>query len=342
MMTRTLPFQLCAVAFLALLTIGCKQDDTSSNGTAANTSGNGAPAPATSKKPLKLAFVTNGTSDFWSIARAGVKKATTEDPTLSVDFREIQNGTPAEQREALDDLTASGTQGIAISVKDPATQTQMINDAAKKAMIFTQDSDAPDTNRTCYVGTDNFAAGKQAGDEIKKACPQGGKIMFFVGSKDAENAKDRIGGAEEALKGSNISVLDVRTDDGDRARAKSNVSDAIVAHPDLVCLVGIWSINGPAIHNALKDAGKLGKIKIVCFDEEDETLLGVKDGSISATVVQQPFEFGYEGIKLLAGALRGDKSGIPATKQVFVPTRVINKDNVDEFWANLKKETGKA
>jgi len=342
MMTKRLPFLIVAAAVMALFAAGCKQDDTSAGNAPAGSSGTTPATAASDKKPLKLAFVTNGTSDFWSIARAGVKKATTEDPTLTVDFREIQNGTPAEQREALDDLTANGTQGIAISVKDPATQTQMINDAAKKAMIFTQDSDAPDTNRACYVGTNNFAAGQQAGAEIKKACPQGGKIMFFVGSKDAENAKDRINGALDALKGSNIASLDVRTDDGDRSRAKANVADAIVAHPDLVCLVGIWSINGPAIHNALKDAGKLGKIKIVCFDEEDETLLGVKDGSISATIVQQPFEFGYQGIKLLAAALRGDKSGIPAGRQVFVPTKVINKDNVDEFWANLKKETGKS
>ncbi|MFI5386642.1 MAG: substrate-binding domain-containing protein, partial [Fimbriimonadales bacterium] len=173
------------------------------------------------------------------------------------------------------------------------------------------------------------------------ACPGGGKIMFFVGSKDAQNAAERYNGAQEALKGSNITTLDIRTDDGDRARAKANVADAIVAHPDLVCLVGLWSINGPAIHNALKDANKLGKIKIVCFDEEDETLAGVKDGTISATIVQQPFEFGYQGIKLLAKALRGDKSGIPASKQVFVPTQVITKDNVDAFWDNLKKETHK-
>ncbi|HTQ12059.1 MAG TPA: substrate-binding domain-containing protein, partial [Fimbriimonadaceae bacterium] len=257
MMTRGLPL-LIAAGLLALVAIGCKTDE-GSNGTASTGPGASNPAaPKSDKKPLKLAFVTNGTSDFWSIARAGIKKATDEDPSLHVDFRELPNGSPAEQQQALDDLTVAGTQGIAISVKDPPNQIQMINNAAKKTMIFTQDSDAAGANRTCYVGTDNFAAGKQAGEEIKKACPQGGKIMFFVGSKDAENAKDRIGGAEEALKGSNITVLDVRTDDGDRARAKANVADAIVAHPDLVCLVGIWSINGPAIHNALKDAGKLG------------------------------------------------------------------------------------
>ena len=339
MMTRRIPFQLFAAGIVALLAVGCKQDDTSA------TTGSTAPSasnPSNDKKPLKLAFVTTGTSDFWAIAHKGIDKAVSEDPSLQVDFRDLPNGTPAEQKEALDDLLVKGTQGIAISVRDPANEVDMINAAEKKAMIFTTDSDAATSDRVCYIGTNNVDAGKQAGEEIKKACPGGGKIMLFVGLKDAANSKERIGGIEDALKGSNISVIDVRTDDNDRGRAKANVSDTIVKYPDVVCLVGIYSYNGPAIYSAVKDAGKLGKIKIVCFDEQDETLAGVKEGSISATIVQQPFEFGYQSIKFLAKALRNDKSDIPSNKLKYVPTTVITKDTVDAFWDNLKKETGKA
>ena len=341
MMTKRLPFQIFAVGILAILAIGCKSDD-SGGGTTASTTGAVAGGKKDDKKPLKLGFVTNGTDPFWTIARKGVDKEMQEDPSVKVDFREIPTGTPAEQKQALDDLLVNGTQGIAISVKTPAQQIDMINDAAKKALIFTQDSDAPGTNRACYVGTNNVEAGKQAGEEIKKAIPGGGKIMLFVGSKDAGNAKERQQGIEEALKGSNIQILGVRTDDGDRVRAKANVSDTIVANADIACLVGLWSYNGPAILNAVKDAGKVGKIKIVTFDEADDTLGGIKDGSISATIVQQPFEFGYQATKMLAQVLRDDKSVIPASKQVYVPTKVINKDNLDEFWTNLKKQTGKA
>ncbi len=89
----------------------------------------------------------------------------------------------------------------------------------------------------------------------------------------------------------------------------------------MAALVGLWSYNGPAILNAVRDAGKTGQVKIIAFDEEDETLAGVKDGSIYGTVVQQPYEFGYQAIKLMAAALAGDRSGIPANKQMFVPTQ---------------------
>ena len=289
----------------------------------------------------KLAFVTNNASDFWTIARKGTEKADAELPDVTVEFRIPSDGTAAEQRRIIDDLLAKGIDGIAISPVDPDNQTQMINDAAKRVMVFTQDSDAPKSDRACYVGTDNVAAGRQAGGIIKEALPQGGKIMLFVGKLDARNAAERLQGIKEALAGSNVEIIDVRTDDTDRVRAKSNVSDTLVRYPDVVGLVGLWSYNGPAILNAVRDAGKTGQVKIVAFDEEDETLAGVRDGAIYATIVQQPFEFGYQAIKIMAQALAGDRSGIPPNKQVFIPTKVIKKDNVEEFTKQINQLRGR-
>jgi ribose transport system substrate-binding protein len=104
----------------------------------------------------------------------------------------------------------------------------------------------------------------------------------------------------------------------------------------------LWSYNGPAILNAAKDAGKVGKVKIVCFDEDDQTLAGIKDGAISATVVQQPYEFGYRAIGLIEKVLLGDKSEVPPTKQIFVPTKVIDKDSVAEFTERIKRLRGRS
>ena len=293
------------------------------------------------EKKLKLAFVTNNASDFWTIARAGTKKASEELKNVSVEFKIPEDGTAATQTRILDDLLSAGIDGIAISPVDPKNQTLKLDQVAKQALLFTHDSDAPDSKRVCYVGTDNVAAGRQAGDLIKQALPEGGKIMLFVGTLDAQNARERLTGIKEALQGSKVEIIDVRTDDTDRVRAKANVLDTLVKYPDVACLVGLWSYNGPAILNAVKDSNKLGKVKIVCFDEEEETLAGVKDGSISATVVQQPYQFGYQAITLMDKYLNGDKSVVPADGQVIVPTLAITKDKVDEFAANLKKLRGK-
>jgi ribose transport system substrate-binding protein len=88
-------------------------------------------------------------------------------------------------------------------------------------------------------------------------------------------------------------------------------------------------------------AGKLGKIKIIGFDEDPITLGGVKEGSIVGTVVQQPFEWGYQGMKLMAKALEGDKSGIPADGIIIVPGKVIDQANVDGFMGDMKKMMAK-
>jgi ribose transport system substrate-binding protein len=289
----------------------------------------------------RLAFVTNNPSDFWTIARRGVEKADAELADVSVEFKIPANGTAAEQRQIIDDLLARGVDGIAISPVDPDNQTQLINEVAKQTLVFTQDSDAPKSDRACYVGTDNVAAGRQAGELIKEALPQGGKIMIFVGKLDARNAAERYQGIKEALAGSNVTIIDVRTDDTERVRAKANVSDTLVKYPDVAGLVGLWSYNGPAILNAVRDAGKVGQVKIIAFDEENETLAGIKDGDIYGTVVQQPYEFGYQAIKMMAAALGGDRSQIPANKQKFVETRVVKRDTVEEFTKKINELRGR-
>ena len=217
-----------------------------------------------------------------------------EVPNVSVEVRLVSDGTPAEQTRIFDDLLVKGSDGIAISPIDSANQAAMIDRGTEKALISTTDSDAATSKRAFYVGTNNVDAGRQAGELIKKAIPDGGKIMIFVGKRDAQNAKERIQGLEEVLKGTNVSVIDIRTDDTDRVRARQNVADTLVKYPDIACLVGIWSYNGPAIVNSVKTAGKAGKVKVVTFDEEDDTLQGIKDGIVESTVVQNPYEFGHQ------------------------------------------------
>jgi ribose transport system substrate-binding protein len=303
-----------------------------------NRGGSGAGGSA---KRHRLAFVTNNASDYWTIARKGTEKATAEMPAVSVDFRIDSDGTAAEQQRVVDDLLAKGIEGIAISPVDPANQTPMLNKAASQALVITQDSDAPNSNRACYIGTDNVAAGRQAGQLVKEALPQGGKIMVFVGVLDAANAQQRYQGLKETLQGSNIQIVDVRTDNTDRVRAKSNAADTLVNIPDIAGMVGLWAYNGPAILGAVRDAGKIGKVKIVCFDEDDETLAGIKDNAIYATVVQQPYEFGYRSIQMMVKILDGDKTMVPAGKQIFVPTIPIKRDEVEAFIKRINQLRGR-
>lgn len=324
---RSISAFVCALLF-ALLLAGCQSSTTSGGGAAGG--------------KHKLAFVTNNASDFWVIARKGTEKAAAEIPNIEVEFKIPSDGTAAEQQRIIDDLLARGIHGIAISPVDPANQTGMLNRAAAQTLVVTQDSDAPNSDRAFYIGTDNVAAGRQAGELVKEALPQGGKIMVFVGVLDAANAQQRYQGLKEALAGSNVQIIDVRTDNTDRVRAKSNAADTLVNNPDIAGMVGLWSYNGPAILAAVKEANRTDKVKIVAFDEEDATLEGIREGSIYATVVQQPYEFGFRSMELMAKVLDGDKSQIPASKQIFVPTIAVKKADVEEFTKKLNTQRGRS
>lgn len=297
---------------------------------------NGNKSSAGGGKKLKLAFVSNNASEFWSIAKAGAEDAEKTLGNVEVDIRFPATGAAAEQQQILDDLLAKGVDGIAVSPVDPANQTAFLDRVASQTLLVCHDSDAPASKRVCYIGTDNFAAGVEAGKLVKEALPKGGKIMLFVASTDTENAKQRAGGIKKAIEGSGIEVIDIRTDDADAVRAQKNVEDTLVKYPDIAGLVGLYSYNGPAILNAVRNGGHVGKVKIVCFDENEEVLQGVAAGDIHGTVVQQPFEFGKQAITKMAAHLNGDKTALSGGTQI-VPTRSLRKDDIAGFKAELKK-----
>jgi ribose transport system substrate-binding protein len=319
---------MCVAALLS----GCNKNQSTSTGTSSGNS----PAPAAHKK---LAFVSNNAANFWSFARAGCNAAAAELGNVDVDFRITASGGSAEQTEILNDLVAKGTDGIAVSVDDPDNQVTFLNKIASQTLLICADSDAAASKRVAYIGTDNEAAGEQAGAMIKECLPNGGTIMLFVGHSDAQNAVERAGGIKKALDGSNIKIIDIRTDDTDPVRAQKNAEDTLVKYPDISCLVGLWNYNGPAILNAVRSAGKIGTVKIVCFDDEEDTLSGIASGAIYGTVVQNPFEFGKEAVTMMDKYLNGDTNVFSNTK-IFIPTREIKKDDVAAYQAEQKKILG--
>ena len=286
-------------------------------------------AQAADKKTL--AFVVNVPSDFWKAAEAGVKKAQAELPNYDLELKYPEQGAAAIQERLMDDLIAGGVAGIIVSAVDPKTESDYLNKVGGQIALFTTDSDAPQTSRVVYIGSSNVLAGQQAGQIMVKALPDGGKCMGYVGLLGADNAKERIQGVKDTIKGTKIELVDVRGDDGDQTRAKRNVEDTLTANPDITCMVGFYSYNTPQIYAALKDAGKLGKITVIGFDGDPVTLGGVKEGTIAGTVVQQPFEWAYQGMKNMAKYLEGDKSWIPDNKLMIIPTKVIDQAGVDAY-----------
>ncbi len=305
---------------------------------------------ASGQKP-KIAIVSNNAEDFWTICEAGAKKGA-EEFKADLFFRKPAQGTADEQREIIDDLMSQGVNGLAISVNDPTNQKNFLNRIADKIPLVTQDNDAPESKRLCYIGTNNYEAGLAAGKLVKEALPDGGIIAIFVGKPDPLNAKERRQGVLDELAGDKnargpkygkYTLFDTFYDNVSQDEAKEKVSTALVQlqKEANVCFVGLWAYNPPAILSGVKDANKLGKVKIVGFDEMPATLQGIKDGYIQGTIVQQPYQFGYQSVKLLTELAHGDKSHVPASGIMDVPFLVIKKDSVEKFQADLNKMLGK-
>ena len=149
---------------------------------------------------VKVGFVSNNEAEFWTIAEAGTRKAA-EEFGVEVLFRRPKPPSAAAQKELIEDLINNGVKAIAVSVIDPVNQKDYLNQIADRVVLITQDNDAPDTKRKCYIGTDNYAAGKEVGKLVKETMPDGGWIGIFVGQPDPINAKQRRQGVLDELAG---------------------------------------------------------------------------------------------------------------------------------------------
>ena len=308
-----------------LLVLGCH--DSKKDGAAASAAAGAGP------KVIKLAFVTNNASPSWKIAEAGLRKYEKEGK-VRVDMKTPPNGTPEDQNQILRDLSNQGYDAVAVSVIAPRDQLQVLNEVAAKTALITCDSDAEKSKRLLYIGTDNFEAGKALGERIVKLLPDGGKIAIFVGALSTANASRRLAGVEAITKDHKIEIIDKREDYTDRAKARSNVEELLSTRQDLDLVVGLWSYNGPAIAAAIEGLGKQGKVKAAVFDEDEATLLAIERGTIDATVVQKPFQFGYLSAKwlhALATNVEATKKTIPPGGVIDTGVTVIDKANVDSF-----------
>ncbi len=303
---------------------------------------------------ISVGYVTNGISPFWVIAEKGARDGG-RDFQVDVQVLMPPEGT-SDQKRMIQDLLARGVDGIAVSPIDPENQGDILGEIAANTHYITQDSDAPKTDRLMYIGMDNYTAGRMSGQLVKEALPDGGDVMIFVGRLGQLNADlrrqgvidelldrshdpDRRDPNEGVIDGGKYRILDTRTDQFDFARAKSQAEDAIAKYPELDAMVGLFGYNPPKCLEAIKEAGKTGQIKVIAFDEEDDTLQGIKDGFIQGTVVQNPYRYGYESVRVLAALARGDRSVLTDDKFLDIPARTIRKDNVDAFWTELKELT---
>jgi ribose transport system substrate-binding protein len=300
-------FTLCAC--FSLMLAGCGDKSASSSGNSAGLK--------------RIIFLNNTNSPFWDACRAGIKKAEQElklaDVGLSADM-DVNNGKPEGQIAKLRQYqTEPDIVAVAISpmVASNAAVAEELRKLRKKGVhVICVDNDVDrEKFRDCrefYLGTDNIKGGRELGICAKELQPDGGKYVQFVGDLGAQNAMERMQGFSEAV-GQKFTEVDRMADAAKRDKARENVRNAIRNNPDLAVLVGIWSYNAPAIVDVVKELEK-PDIKVVTFDAEELAIDAMEEGHIDAMVVQNPFQMGYQLVRVSKALLEKDDATI---KELF-------------------------
>ncbi|WP_328471610.1 substrate-binding domain-containing protein [Streptomyces sp. NBC_00448] len=295
---------------------------------------------------LDQAMVVNVAVDYWNAGKVGFKKGLS-DLGVKGTYQAPANGRLDQQLSIIQTLRGQGITGLSVSAIDPTAIKAPIASANKAGIpVLAIDSPLPkEDGASLYLGTPNYQAGQKAGMAMKQALGNKGQVVVLVGSLTTSNAVERIQGFEDALKGTDIKVVQKLSDGMDASKALTNAQTAIQTNPNINGLYGVYSYDGPSAGQAVQAAGKSGRVKIISDDSDPQTLKFIKSGTIQATVVQQPYQQGYTGAYLLTAF---KVLGKEATLKIVQPylesdgttlssgVGLVTGDNLSDYQAKLK------
>lgn len=328
---------------------------TTTTGAKANTDAAAAfNTPRKAEGEITLKVITNGNDPFWDSMGIGLDVGLKE-AGAEGDWNAPPQTDNVGQKNVFEQALAANVDGIAVSPIQADAFAAVIDSAIEKGVpVITFDSDSSKSKRLVYIGTNNYEAGKRAGEAAVKLFPNGGNFVAFVGNMNAENAKQRYEGFVDATKDHKIVMLqEPYEDDKDVVgRAHTNVANAITKYGDKINgFLGLYAYNGPAIVDEVQKAGLIGKVKIVCFDGNPLTLENLRKKLVDVTVVQKPYEFGRLSAKMLTLINRKgldaaldemkaevEKDGMKLdkeTRNLDTGVQVITPENADAFLKDL-------
>lgn len=319
-----------AVVSTALILSGCTGSKTASTPQPApQPAQQQAPQPAA--KQLTVAIVPKLVHPFFEDTRKGGDSKSKE---LGVKFEWVAppSGDPAIQVRMIEDLVSKKVDAIAISPNEPKSVEPVIADAiAKGIKVITFDADSPGSKRLMYIGTDNKAAGVQMGETLAKLVGGKGEVAIITGGLGALNLNQRIEGVKEALKKyPDIKLVDTQGTDDDLAKGLSVAESMLRSRPNLVGVFGVSATGGPSVAKALAEpefGARKGKLFVVAFDDLQETVKGIEDGFIQATMVQKPVQMGSLSVQWMKDIAEGKAQ----PKDIDTGVTVVTKANLKSY-----------
>jgi ribose transport system substrate-binding protein len=237
---------------------------------------------------------------YWQSASAGLDKIAAE-YHVHAELRGPNTFDPLAQVEEFRSVVALKPAGILVSVADPKLMVPEINAAIDAGIpVVTVDSDAPDSRRLFFVGTNNREAGRLGGRRLLEKLHGTGNVVFFTNAGQP-NLDERLGGYQDVLSGSPqihiVQVIDIHGE-GTVAFDKAQLLLAKTGKDRVDAFVCLEASAGKEVGEVLRRANNNDRV-LIAMDVDKDTLDLVKQGVIAATVAQKPFTMAYVGVKML-------------------------------------------
>ncbi|MEM9165548.1 MAG: substrate-binding domain-containing protein [Planctomycetota bacterium] len=306
---------------------------------------------------VRIAFVTADNDPYWDSVIAGAE-ATAQQMGVELSIYR-SSGELDDQNRLLSSITEAGYDGLALSPVDAIQQGIALRSIADAMPLITVDSDCDFSGRDCFIGPDNYTAGRLCGELLRDAAPDGAKIVIICGPVAKANGQLRRQGFIDEVLGRSFvpgrpndaldavlteggyTIVHTYVDELSPEQATANVAQALEEHPEATAVVGLFAYHIPAALAALETAGKTNDMIVVGFDDRQETLEAVADGRVFGTIAQDQFSYGLASVRMLADIARADEDAkyvaVPISGHVNFPPSKVTNATLEEFLSQRGK-----
>jgi ribose transport system substrate-binding protein len=322
---------LAVVGALLVLVTGCpKEAATTGTGGRSTSSGGNTPAAETKPGGLTIAVVPKGIAQsFWLSVKQGAEDAGRE-AGVTIEW----NG-PAEETDVdgqiriIQNYITKRVSAIVMAACDAKGLVPYVKQAQEAGIpVITIDSGLAEDVSTAFLATDNRKGGEVAADALSEVLGGKGKVGIIPFVKGAGSSDDRENGFKAGLAkhpgldlGGRILYSNAKVDE-----ALDKAKSMMTSTPDLAGIFAANQSGSEGTIEAVKQAGKAGKVKLVCYDASDKEIAALKEGVVSALIVQNPYRMGFDGVKTALKAVQKEK-----IDSKFIDTGVtkVTKENLD-------------
>lgn len=285
---------------------------------------------ATQKRILLISSVYQ--NPYWQIIKRGADDAA-HNRGCFIEYNGPQTLDTNASLKIFDMGIATSVDGIITSAQEEKQYIPMIKKAMNKGIpVVTIDTDAKKSSRIAYVGTNNIEAGNYAGQQLLEITFSKAKIGIVMAGMNTTSQVERVEGFKNYISDyPGMKIIAAESSNSDVIEAELVAKKMMNEHPEIDCLYCTSSVDGIGAARAVIDSNRKGKIKIVCFDDLPETLEFIKEGIIQASVVQKPYEMGFDSVNILVDKLEGKN----ISGEFPMGSIVVTKDNVYNY--NLEK-----